>query len=183
MISLGLVETRSIARGIDLLDRMVKRAGVEALRAQTICSGRYMIIISGDRAAVGEAMKGAGETGDAVHAQHLISRAHEQIVAALANRISLPAGPAALAIIECRNVVSGIEAADAAVKSATVQLARMVFGQGINGKSYFILCGDVSAVEAAADAAQEKLGKNLIEKIIIPSPDQAVMRTVLAGGR
>ena len=53
MTSLGLIETRTIAGGIDLADIMVKRARVELLKAHSICSGRFMILVAGDRSSVG----------------------------------------------------------------------------------------------------------------------------------
>ena len=59
MDTLGLVEVRSIAAGAELADRMVKAAEVELLRAATICSGRYLILVAGDRQAVDTAVGAA----------------------------------------------------------------------------------------------------------------------------
>ncbi len=181
MTSLGLVETRSIAFGISLADAMLKQADVDLLRAKTICSGRFMILVSGDRAAVGEAMNIAQQAEKKVSSHHTLSRVSNKVIDALSMRYSV-AEHAAIGIVECRNVIFGISAADAAVKAATVTLLKLVCGQGINGKSYFIVNGDVADVEAGTSAAEEMLGRNLLEKIIIPSPDSALMRTVLSGG-
>ena len=57
---------------------------------------------------------------------------------------------------------------------------RMVLGQGIGGKSYFVLTGDVAAVREAAAAAAEVLGNNLMRMVVIPQPDPEVV-SALAG--
>ena len=57
---------------------------------------------------------------------------------------------------------------------------RMVLGQGIGGKSYFVLTGDVAAVREAASAAAGVLGKNLMHMVVIPQPDPEVV-DALAG--
>ena len=51
MDTLGVVESRSIAAGVELADGMVKVAQVDLVRASTICSGRFLIFAAGDRAA------------------------------------------------------------------------------------------------------------------------------------
>lgn len=184
MTSLGLVETRTIAGGIDLTDVMVKRAQVKLLRAHTICSGRFMILVGGDRASVGEAIAVARETEVKLHAWHLLSQVCEPVLSALTRRELSSFGPSdAMAVIECKNVVTGISAADAAVKTSGTRLVKIVLGQGINGKSYFILGGELASVEAGVTAAEDVLGTSLIDRAIIPSPDQAVLSAVITGGR
>lgn len=184
MTSLGLVETATIAGGIGLADLLVKHAQVELLRAQTICSGRFLILVTGDRASVGEAMDAARESSVRLHASHLLSQVDDAVLAALAQRGREPFHPhQAMAVIECRNVVAGIGAADAAVKASGVRLAKLVCGRGINGKSYFVLGGELASVEAGAAAAEETLGTSLLDRAIIASPDQAVTTAVLTGGR
>ena len=52
MDTLGVVELSSIAAGAELADGMVKVADVELVRAATLCSGRFIIYVAGDREAV-----------------------------------------------------------------------------------------------------------------------------------
>ena len=85
----------------------------------------------------------------------------------------------ALGVVECRNVVSGINAADYAVKRSAVTLARMVSGSGIMGKSYFVLGGDVASVREAVEAAHVALGDMVLETIVIPRPDAAVVKALI----
>ena len=46
--AIGLVELRSIARGMSTTDKMLKAANVELLRAHVVCPGKYIILIAGN---------------------------------------------------------------------------------------------------------------------------------------
>ena len=174
MDSLGIIESRSIAAGAVLADIMVKAADVSLIKAGTICSGRYMIHVAGDRAAVATSVSAARKAGYALAGSYTISNISQQVVEALKRGVSAaPCG--ALGVVECRTASSGIAAADKAVKRSTANLLRLVTGQGINGKSYFVLSGDVASVEEAVDAAKENLGKELVEAVVIASPDSTVI--------
>lgn len=177
MDTLGIVESRSIAAGAALADRMVKAAQVELARAATVCSGRFLIFVTGGREEVENAVREAGESGAALSGAVVISRISPQVTQAL--KKTFPAGPGdSLAVVECKNVSSGIHAADAAVKRSAVRLARLVTGQGIRGKSYFVLCGDVASVTEAAEAARSVLGLNLVEAVVLPRPDVRVLKAL-----
>ena len=83
--------------------------------------------------------------------------------------------------MECRNVSAGINAADKAVKKSEVRLLKFVSGQGIMGKSFFVLGGDVAAVREAVEVASEVLADRLVEAVVIPNPAEA-MASALTGG-
>lgn len=76
----------------------------------------------------------------------------------------------ALGMIETRGLIGAIEAADAMLKSANVNLV----GKGLVGGGYVtvMVCGDVAAVKAATDAgaaAAQRL-EELISVHVIPRP-------------
>lgn len=177
MDTLGIVESKSIAAGVELADAMVKVAEVELLRASTVCSGRYLIHVGGDREAVETAVRLAQDSGRALVGSYVISNVSTQVMAVLKKSEPLDERKA-LAVIECRTVSAGIAAADATVKRSAVQLARLVTGQGINGKSYFVISGDVASVEEATAAARTALGGHLIEAIVIPRPSAPVVQAL-----
>lgn len=182
MDTLGVVESRGIAAGVMLADGMVKAADVELTRAVTICSGRYLIFVCGDRQAVETAVDVARESGLPLAGSFVISNVSPQVLEVL--KKSVPAAEdAAVGIIECRNVSSGIAAADSAVKRSAVLLVRLVTGQGINGKSYFVLSGDVASVEEGTEAARSSLGRNLVDAVVIPRPSASVVRALTSGVR
>ncbi len=173
MDTLGVVESRSIAVGVELADGMVKAAQVTLVRASTVCSGRYTIYVAGDRQAVGTSVAFARESGRALAGSFVISNVSPYVLEALRHGAAAGEGEA-LGVVECRTVSSGIAAADSAVKRSAVRLLRLVTGQGINGKSYFVIGGDVASVREAAQAAREALGRDLVETVVLPRPDAAV---------
>jgi len=172
--TLGIVESRGIAAGADLADRMMKAADVELVRAGTICSGRYMIYVSGSREAVETAVQAARETDRPLAGSFVLSNVSPQVTDALRKGAAAREGEA-VGVVECRNVSSGVAAADSAVKRSAVRILRLVTGQGINGKSYFVLGGDIASVREAAEAAGESLGANLVDTVILPGPDASVV--------
>lgn len=169
MDTLGVVEVSSIAAGAEIADAMVKAAGVELLRASTLCSGRFLIYVAGDRENVETSVTLARQSERRLTGSFVISQVSPQLTAAL--KRSEPALPGeALGVVECRFVSPGIHAADRAVKRSDVHLLKFVSGQGIAGKSYFVLGGDVAAVREAVAAAEEALGPKLLESVVIPNP-------------
>ena len=57
--SIGLIELSSIAAGYLVADAMLKAAEVEIMLSRTICSGKYMVLVGGDVAAVTAAWRRA----------------------------------------------------------------------------------------------------------------------------
>lgn len=178
MDTLGIVETKNIAGGVELADAMMKGAEVQLIRASTICSGRYLIFVAGDREAVSTSVKLAQDSGRSLIGSFVISNVSEQLIAAL-QRDGVAHEGGSLGIIECRNVSSGVAAADSALKHSAIQLLRLVTGQGINGKSYFVISGDVASVREATETAESVLGKNLVEAVVIPRPNASVVRSLI----
>ncbi len=178
MDSLGIIESRSIAAGAVLADIMVKAANVTLVKAGTICSGRYMIHVAGDRDAVATSVNAAIDADYALAGSYTISNISKQVLDALKRGVPVN-GHGAIGVVECRTASSGIAAADKAVKRSIAQLARIVTGRGINGKSYFVMTGDVASVEESVAAARETLGKDLVEAVVIPSPDPSVINALV----
>ena len=89
----------------------------------------------------------------------------------------------ALGMVECMGLVAMIEAADAMVKAANVQL----LGKEYIGAGYVTVFvrGDVGAVKAATDAgaaAARRVGE-LISVHVIPRPHAEVERVLPVDGR
>ncbi|MCK4578281.1 MAG: BMC domain-containing protein, partial [Candidatus Marinimicrobia bacterium] len=125
VISIGMVELTSIAKGFLAADAMLKAADVELLMNRSICPGKFMIAVAGEVAAV-EAAVAAGvrsadhTTVDSFVIPHIDSR----ILPAISGT-NEPVGKGALGIIETFSVASCIEAADAALKAADVDLIQL----------------------------------------------------------
>ncbi len=87
----------------------------------------------------------------------------------------------AVGVLETYSVAATIEAADIAVKAASVVPIRMHLAFGIGGKSYVVFTGDVADVNAsitagAASASEKGL---LVQQVVIPRPHKQVVDSLL----
>jgi microcompartment protein CcmL/EutN len=176
--AIGLIELNSIASGLQVVDAMLKAAEVELILARTICSGKYLIIVSGSAAAVNASVEsGAGMAEGAVIDSVVIPRIHADILPAVSG-ISRVVEIKALGMIETFSVGSLLEAADTAVKAADVEIVEIRLAMALGGKAFVTLTGDVSAVRAAIDAGAEIAMKKglLVNKVVIPAPAPGLYR-------
>ncbi len=152
--SIGLVEVSSIALGILAEDAMLKAAPVDLLLARTICSGKFLVAIGGDVAAVEAAVEaGAAVAEGALIERRVIPHVHPSVFPAMSMAVDLrPEDAQALGVIETFSASSIIEVADAAAKSADVTLLRAHLAMAIGGKGFVLLTGDVGSVESAVAA-------------------------------
>jgi microcompartment protein CcmL/EutN len=179
--SIGLVELGSIAAGMQVADAMLKAADVELVLARTICSGKYMVLVRGDVAAVGAAIDAGTQAGGfSVIDTFVIPNVHESIFPAISGITKVNALEA-LGIIEAFSVTSLIEGADAAVKSANVQLIEVRLAMALGGKAFATMTGSVSAVSAAVDAGAEMIARKglLVNKVVIAQPRQELLSEML----
>jgi ethanolamine utilization protein EutM len=88
----------------------------------------------------------------------------------------------ALGLVETRGLIGAVQAADAMVKAANVQLmGKEHIGGGLVCVS---ICGDVAAVECAVSAGAEAargVGE-LVSSRVIPQPHEDVGRSLPLGG-
>jgi microcompartment protein CcmL/EutN len=169
--ALGVVELQSIARGVVVADAMVKKAPVTILQSHPTSPGKYLVVIAGGVAEVDEAM----QAGLAVAQSTLVDRlflpqAHEQLAPLVAGQ-PRPAPHDSVAIFETFTICATIVGADAAAKAADVTLLDMRLGQGLGGKAFFTMTGDLESIQAAAAAAEGVLERGLLVGVeIIPAP-------------
>lgn len=175
--AIGLIELTSIAKGYEVADALLKTAQVQMIFNRTICPGKFMVMVAGETAAVSASMEaGLDIGGETVVDSLLIPNVHAEVFPAISGtRVVTETG--ALGIIETFSVASIIEAADAAVKAAHVQLLQIHLAMAIGGKGYVTLTGEVAAVTAAVEAGAEFIrGKGLlVNKVVIPQPRPEVL--------
>ncbi len=179
--SIGLVELGSIAAGFQACDAMLKTAAVELVLARSICSGKYIVLVRGEVAAVEASVKaGARSAGAAVIDTFVIPNVHESVFPAISGTTKVEALEA-LGILEAFSVASLIEAADAAVKTAQVQLIEVRLAMALGGKAFVTLTGAVAAVQSAVEAGAQVLSQKglLVNKVVIPSPRPELLREVI----
>ncbi|MDD5304024.1 MAG: BMC domain-containing protein, partial [Elusimicrobia bacterium] len=70
------------------------------------------------------------------------------------------------------SIASLIEAADAAVKSANIQLIEIRLAMALGGKAFVSFTGSIADCEAAAAAAAQSAGAKglLVQKVVIAQP-------------
>src|SRR6185295_3703955 len=178
--ALGFIETSSIARGVEALDALLKRASVEVLLTTIVPRGKYLILIGGGVADVEEAMKAGISVADRSLVDHfLIPSVHPQLPAAIKGRVKV-AGIEAVGLIETRDVASAIYAGDAAAKAADVTLIEARNQPGAKG--LVVLTGDVGAVRAAVAAGVATVKKEgmLVSEVVIPHAHEALVKSLTA---
>ncbi len=170
--SIGMVETNCIAKGIDAADAMLKAADVKLLSGQTACAGKYIVLISGEVAAVRASVEAGVSAGEETVVDSLIiPNIDEQVLVAI-TACGEPEDFEALGIVETFSLVSAILCADAAVKAADIKLIEIRLGRGLGGKSFLTMTGDVAAVRHAVDVAisGEEVKGMITRTVVIPSP-------------
>jgi len=172
MNSIGLIELSSIASGMLAADIMLKTSQVELILSRSICSGKYMVLIGGDVAAVQTSVDAAVKNLDfSVIDTFVIPNVHPDIFPAIAGHTKVDKLEA-LGILEAYSVASLIEGADAAVKASNVQLIEIRLAMALGGKAFCTLTGEVAAVTSAVEAGAYIIGKRglLVNKVVIASP-------------
>ncbi|WP_233575821.1 BMC domain-containing protein [Noviherbaspirillum saxi] len=181
MHSIGLIETSSIAKGIEVGDAMAKTANVTILAAKTICPGKYIVMIGGEVAAVDAAVaRGEAVGGATLVDKFVIANIHSSILPAISGVTSVD-HMSALGILETYSVAAMVDSADAAVKAADVSCLRLHLAFGIGGKCYGLFTGDVAAVEAAVKVGAELAGSKgmLVQYVVIPRPHAEMVNHLL----
>lgn len=181
MEAIGILESNSIAKGIEAADAVLKAADTTLLYAKPVCPGKYTILFYGDVAAVSASL----DAGAAVADAHLVDsvvipRVHPQVIQAI-NLSTTPDGVNAVGVMEFFSVTAAVYAADAAAKAADVTLIDVRLGVGIGGKSFAILTGEVAAVEEAVRcgmATGEEKGL-AVTSTVIPSPRKEIFEALL----
>ena len=177
--ALGLLEYKSVARGIISTDAMLKKSPVILLEAHSISPGKYMTLIGGEVAEVAEALQaGIEKAGDLLINNIFLPQVHPSVISALS-----PENPGAnqvkpylsIGIIETFSVASCVVAADIAAKAAAVKLLKIRLGNGLGGKAYFVMSGELADVEVALERASADVRKDGMltssELIQNPHPD------------
>ena len=150
MTAIGVVEANSIPLGVLAGDAMVKTAAVELVAAQTVCAGKYLVMVSGEVAAVSAAVAAGVESAAAALVDSLvIPNVEERVLVALSGASAVETAQA-VGVVETFSLASTISAADTVVKTAAVELIEVRLGRGMGGKFFLVFTGEVAAVEAAS---------------------------------
>lgn len=175
--AVAIIEFSSIAVGIVTGDAMVKAAPLGSLYAGTVHPGKYLVLVSGDTAPVEVALDVGLEVGaDSVLDRIFLPDIHPAVTAAIAGADDTASliGEA-LGIVETATVATVVQAADAGVKAAQVEVAAVRLADGLGGKGYVLFSGRIADVEAAVEAARswcEDSGQLVAARIVAQLHDE-----------
>ena len=150
--AIGVIELKSIPKGIEATDAALKSAGVEMVSSHPACPGKYEIILTGSISNVEAAMDHVRSKFDEyIIDSSLMGRIDEQVIKALfGTQTSEKKG--SLGLIETYSAATSIKAADLAVKTARVEIYDLRVSRGMGGKGVVMLTGEIGDVTAAVEA-------------------------------
>ena len=178
--AIGVIELKSIAKGVEAADAALKSAGIEMVTARPACPGKYEKILTGSISNVEAAVehvktKFSNYTIDA----SVMGRIDPQVITAL---FGTGEGKrcGSLGVIETFSAATSIKAADLAVKCASVEIFDLRISRGMGGKGIVFLTGDVGDVTAAVEAGVEyaKSTGTLSSYSIIAAPHEELWQQI-----
>ena len=150
--SIGVIELKSIPKGVEAADDALKSAGVEMVTSRPACPGKYEIILTGSISNVTAAVTHVVDKFNGyVIDSSVMGRIDEQVIKALfGTQTGRKQG--SLGLIETFSAATCIKAADIAVKTASIEIYDLRISRGMGGKGVVIITGDVGDVTAAVEA-------------------------------
>ena len=170
--ALAMIEFKSVARGIVTTDAMAKKAPIRILGTHPVCPGKYMVLFCGEVADVEESL-GAGMAvgGDLVVNELFLPHVHASVIPALSGTTDVESY-GAVAVVETFSIASCGCRAVRAAKTAPIKLIEIRLANGLGGKGYFVMTGELPDVEASLASAREFVSEEgmLAASEIIPRP-------------
>jgi microcompartment protein CcmL/EutN len=153
--SIGVIELKSIPKGVEAADAALKSAGIDMVSAHPACPGKYEIILTGSISNVTAAVSHVNSKFEGyVIDSSVMGRIDEQVISALFSTETAER-QGSLGLIETFSAASAIKAADIAVKTARVAIFDLRVSRGMGGKGVVMLTGEVGDVTAAVEAGAE----------------------------
>ena len=174
--AIGVIELKSIPKGVEAADAALKSAGIDMVTAHPSCPGKYEIIMTGSISDVTAAIEHVNARFEGyVIDSSVMGRIDEQVIRALFGT-SEGERSGSLGLIETFSAASAIKAADIAVKTARVAIFDLRVSRGMGGKGIVMLTGEIGDVQAAVDAGADYAVTQamLSSKAVIPAPHEAL---------
>ena len=178
--AIGVIELKSIPKGIEATDAALKSAGVEMVSSHPSCPGKYEIILTGSISNVQSAVDHVmGRYSDYVIDHSVMGRIDEQVIKALFGT-QTGEKKGSLGVLETFSAATCIKAADVAVKTARVEIYDLRVSRGMGGKGVFIITGDVGDVTAAIEAGANyaKTSGALSSTSVIAAPHEDLWKQI-----
>ena len=185
--ALALLEFGSIAGGIAVVDRMLKKSPVALLRCGTVHPGRYLALVGGSVAAVEEAHGegvALGVKAGALTDEVCLPNPHPALASALVGQGTEP-GEDTVGVIEVSTSPALLRVVDAALKAVPVELVELRLADDLGGRAVALLTGQLRDIEEALAVAEQRRGAcaELIGSEVIARIDGTLRRVLTEGTR
>lgn len=179
--ALALVEYLKVPTGMMAADKMAKTSEINIIHAATVCPGKYIVLFKGSLSSVKAALEvGTNHEFEGnVIDTFMLGNPTEQIYSAISGATSVDL-KGAIGIVESYSVASIIEGADLAAKTSDVGLYEIRLARGMCGKSYFIIAGELAAVQMSVETSKRALKEKgmLLDSAIIANPDKSFLENL-----
>lgn len=184
--ALGLIETLGMVPAIYGADSMLKAADVQLISYENVGSTLVAVMVKGDVAAV-RASVDAGAASASTIGKLTACNVMPRPIRGVGDIVSVHAveeqAPGqtlqALGMIETFGIVFVLEAADAMIKAATVEL--IGYENVASGYISVLVQGDVAACKSAVEAgvkAVENMGASVYSSCVIPTPHRDLAKII-----
>lgn len=175
--SIASFEFKSISKGIEVTDEMVKLADVNIFYFRVICPGRLLVILGGEEDAIKTVFHNGNEAGKGqILDSAIISAVHNNLIQALTSKFVMPIN-GAVGLFETMTISSGLKALDCTLKGGNLNLVKLQVASGISGRLVYTVSGDASDVEQGLRSGEKAIeSKRIINISIIRSPDGMIVK-------
>lgn len=178
--SIGLLEFKSIAKGMEVTDEVLKSSNVELLAANPICPGKYICMFTGEVGAVNNAVEVGRRLGGVFQIEaYSIPNVHPAVFPALSGTAELDHVDC-LGVIETMSALGSVMVADTAIKASNVTILEVRLARGLGGKGFTLIAGDISSVKRAISACEDKYTPTgeILCASVIPTPTKALIQKI-----
>ena len=179
--TIGLLEFKSIAKGMETTDEILNSANVELIMATALCPGKYITIITGELSAVKTAIAVGERVGDFFLIDaYVLSNVHDSVMSALTATSEI-GSVSALGVVETMSAVTAVMVGDTAAKASKVNLIEIRIARGLGGKGFALFSGEISSVKAAVQAClnEYQMTGEILYATTIASPNKALIDSLL----
>ena len=179
--SIGAIEFKSIAKGIEVSNEIIKKFSVEVLYLKSICPGKFLIIVSGQTSYVNECIDYGLEFGNGyIVDSFVINAIAQEIIYGFKNKYEKLDNINSIGVVETNKVCAGIKMLDKTLKFGDVSLVKLQMSFAIGGKLVYIVSGDLSSLQYALEESKATVKeKEIIYITIIPSVDEKIIKSLI----
>lgn len=179
--SIGAIEFKSIAKGIEVSNEMIKKSSVDVLYLKSICPGKFLIIVGGETSYINECVDYGIKLGEGYIVDNFVINAiSQEILDGFKNKYQKLDSIVSIGVVESSKVCAGIKMIDKTLKSGDLVLVKLQLSFAIGGKLVYIVAGDLSSLEYALKESENVVReKEVIYKTVIPSVDSQIIKSLI----